>query len=165
MQVQDTTTSIRPASEDDLGHVGRMIAAIHHIERGLQGSPVLSPEQIKDTYLDKILDRVRNHNGEILVYEIDGEVVGCIVGFMEVDEDLAVDPAFHNYALISDIYVVPSMRRLAVGRALVDAFSDEMKKKGSKWLRIWAKSKNTAAIEAYMNYGFENYETVFIKPL
>lgn len=157
--------SVQSATQSDWTAISAMIESIQRHEQELLGYPLLAPETMSKDYLARAQQRLTDHAGETLVCKLDAEIIGCLLGCMDTDDDLAVDRGFRKHALIMDIYVVPEMRKQGVATALIDVFSQKMKSKGCAWLRVWAKSQNRTAIEAYLRYGFEPYESIFVKQL
>lgn len=157
--------SVQSATQSDWAAILAMIEGIQRHEQELLGYPLLAPEIMSKDYLAEARQRLTDHEGETLVCKLNAEIIGCLLGCMEKEDDLAVDPGFRKHALIMDIYVVPEMRKQGVATALIDEFSQKMKAKGCAWLRVWTKSQNRTAIDAYLRYGFEPYESVFVKQL
>lgn len=159
------TWTIRDATPADHAAIKVMNDGIQQRELDLVGYPMLKPDQLPPSYLANILNRNVAEQGELLVCEAEGRVVGFLSGGQGDDDDILVDPAFNTYALITDLFVDPAYRSQGVAQALMEVFADRMRAKGFRWLQIWAKAKNRKAIEAYLRFGFEPYETGFVKPL
>ena len=159
------TCTIRDARPSDHAVIKVMNDGIQQAELDLVGYPMLTPDQLPPSYLENLLNRDPDEQGELLVCEMDGRVVGFLSGRKTIDDDTLVDPAFNTYALVTDLFVDRNYRSQGIGQALMAEFADRMRAKGLKWLHIWAKARNRKAIEAYLRFGFEPYEAGFVKPL
>ena len=156
--------TIRTATPDDYAAIGRMNDAIQQYELDLLGYPMLEPAQVP-TYLTGMIERVAKRDGEMLVCVAGDQLVGFACGYRAADDDALVDAEFNQFALLSDLFVDPAYRSQGIAFALMDDFANRMRNKGCKWLRVCAKSKNHHAINAYLRFGFDAYETVFTKTL
>lgn len=157
--------TIRAATKTDHPRIHQMSAAIQEHERAVVGYPMLPASEVAREFSDELLRHYPKANGEALVVEMDGEIVAYAIGFMGHKEDKLVDAAFHDYALLADLYVEPHARKLGIATALIAHFSHAMKAKGCNWLRLWAKAKNHDAVSTYLKNGFEAYDSSFVKKI
>ncbi|WP_072866508.1 GNAT family N-acetyltransferase [Devosia limi] len=139
--------------------------AIQQYELDLLGYPMREPADISASYLAGMVERVATRDGEMLVCVAGGQPVGFACGYRATDDDNLVDAAFNQFALLADLFVDPAYRAQGIAQALLDTLANRMRDKGCTWLRISAKSKNRAAISAYLRFGFDPYEITFTKAL
>jgi [ribosomal protein S18]-alanine N-acetyltransferase len=78
-----------------------------------------------------------------LVVEQDGDIAGCVVGRIVLDE-----------AELENIFVDTNFRRQGIASALVTAFADACRKAGAKQLRLEVREGNDAARSFYQRAGF-----------
>jgi len=142
------------------GIVKAAITGVQNHERAVVGDPVQPTEDAIESYLQYLMHRVVTKDGLILVAEIDGRIVGTLIGYTDEDDDYLVQAEFNRFAFISDLYVIPEMRRRGIAKKLITRFNELMRERGFPWVRIFVKSKNRGALESYLKYGFEEYETV-----
>ena len=157
--------TIRDAGAADHAAIQLMNDGIQQAELDLVGYPMLPPDQLPPAYLAEMLAGDPERHSELLVCEADGRVVGFLSGHASEDRDSLVEPEFNSFALVSDLFVDADYRAQGVAQALLAEFAARMRAKGFKWLRIYAKSRNRKAIDAYLRFGFEPYEQTFFKPL
>lgn len=80
-----------------------------------------------------------------LVAEIDGKIVGYIIGNMQNESE------GHILAIAVD----PKYRKQGIGTALTKAICKMLKKRGAKKVRLELKLYNTDAQKFYFNLGFQ----------
>ena len=160
----DTSWLVRDARAADHAAIKAMNDGIQQAELDLLGYPVLAPDHLPAAYLAELLS-IEPGRKELLVCEADGRVIAFLSGHAAGDDDSLVGAEFNTFALVSDLFVEPDFRSKGVAQALLFEFASRMRAKGFKWLRICAKARNRLAVDAYLRFGFEPYETVFIKPL
>jgi ribosomal protein S18 acetylase RimI-like enzyme len=161
----DPQWTIRDAVEADHAAIKLMNDGIQQAELDIVGYPMLTPDRLPPAYLAELLARDPQRQSELLVCEIEGRVVAFLSGRRAQEDDWLVEAEFNSFALVSDLFVDAEFRSRGVAQALLAEFSARMRAKGFKWLRIYAKAKNRKAIDAYLRFGFEPYEAVFLKPL
>lgn len=157
--------TIRDATSADHVALKVMNYGIQQAELDVVGYPMLTPDRLPPAYLAEMLAGDPDRQSELLVCEAEGRVVGFLSGHRAEDDDCLVEAEFNTFALVSDLFVDPGYRSRGVAQALMAEFSARMRAKGFKWLRICAKARNKKAIEAYLRFGFEPYEALFLKAL
>lgn len=160
-----TPWTIRDARPADHPAIKLMNDGIQQAELDIVGYPMLAPERLPPSYLAEMLGRGADRQGELLVCEAEGKVVGLLAGHRAEEDDCLVEAEFNTFALVADLFVDVDFRSRGVAQALMTEFAARMRAKGFNWLRICAKARNKKAIDAYLRFGFEPYETDFIKPL
>jgi ribosomal protein S18 acetylase RimI-like enzyme len=102
-------------------------------------------------YTRRIVERLDDPYTRALVAEIDGQVVGFVLG-MIVDlmpDIFAQEPA----GFLADIYVEPAYRRLGAGRALVQALKDWFHERGIKSFDWHVATHNQAGLSFWRSVG------------
>ncbi|MDI6820277.1 MAG: ribosomal protein S18-alanine N-acetyltransferase [Candidatus Hodarchaeaceae archaeon] len=104
-----------------------------------------------DPYPLSLLNRLREmHPDGFLVAELDGEVVGYIIGVIRWGA------SGHILAIAVD----PPYRRRGIGSALIVNMLDRLKAKGAKGVRLEVRKSNFAARQFYLGLGFNEREEI-----
>jgi GNAT superfamily N-acetyltransferase len=82
------------------------------------------------------------------VAEVDGEVVGCAIWFLNFSTWRGVHGIY-----LEDLFVLPSQRGSGLGKALLLALAEECNARGYARLEWWVLTWNTPAIEFYESLG------------
>ena len=155
---------IEPYRPADHAAIVDFAAAIQEHERVLV--PALrTGEEIKASYTERILARVAERNGLILVARDGDRAVGFACAWVDEDSDPLLRDEARHHAYVSDIYVAPEARRRGVARRLLDAIATEMRRRGCRRIRICSKATNAEALACYDDCGFRAYEVILEKPL
>jgi len=143
-------------------------AAIQHCIAVLQDSectfdPRLRPgHAMADAYLQQLLDRGRDGAGAFFVADDAGAIVG-LVSVLVREPFTSMDEPPGTFALITDLIVLPSHRRLGVGRALLERAEALAWASGAPEVRIYVRPRNTPARDLYMSLGFAPYVEALAK--
>jgi len=119
---------------------------------------------IAEAYLDRMLARCRQWDGQVFVAEVAGQLVGfaCVWARVKPDEP-DDDPS--EYAFVSDLVVRSTCRRRGIGKELLSAAEGHARAHGARTLRLGVLAGNAAARRLYASAGFEEYEVELAKPL
>src|SRR5437016_6300467 len=148
----DVTATIRPYQHADREACRACIVELQDAERALD--PRLRPgESMADEYLGQMHGRCREHTGIILVAEYAEAVVGLVMVLTRVPFE-ALDEPPGDCALIAELVVRASVRRLGIGRALLGAAERHARESGATELRIGVLSTNHSARQLYLDEGF-----------
>jgi len=98
-------------------------------------------------------ERLAERGGSFLVAEADGAVAGLLVLVHETDS-VYVRAERRPYALIQELVVDESCRRLGIGGALMQAAEEIAVARGYKRLLVGVLAGNEAAEAAYARHGF-----------
>src|SRR5689334_22480586 len=110
-------TTIRESRAGDRDGITRCIALLQDSECTFH--PRLRPgDELAGGYLDQLLDRGQDSAGAFFVADVDGDVVG-FVSVLARERFTSMDEPPGTFALITDLVVLPSHRRLGLGRALL----------------------------------------------
>jgi ribosomal protein S18 acetylase RimI-like enzyme len=143
---------IRPATPKDVPTIGRLGALLvreHHDfdpQRFIAATP-----RTQEQYGGYLGTQLKEPNIVILVAERDGEVIGYTYSGVEGTDYMSLrGPAGVMY----DIVVDPDHRQQGVGRMLVDATLEALKKKGAPRVVLSTAERNAAAQRLFDRAGF-----------
>ena len=163
MQVNFT---IRIAQLEDRLALVRLMEALQDAERelSLNRSPGFA---VGDAHLAYLEELVREQNGQIYVAESREGIVGFVICFVEKMEegDLHVIESEREYGYISDLYVVPTMRKHRVGAALMQAAEQHFLNLDLEIARVGLLCSNELAAKFYQKAGYHPYEVLYEKHL
>lgn len=104
-----------------------------------------------DPYPLSLLNRLQEmHPDGFLVAELDGKVVGYIIGVVR----------WGGSGHILAIAVDPPYRRRGIGSALIVNMLDRLRAKGAKGVRLEVRKNNFAARQFYLGLGFDEREEI-----
>lgn len=131
---------IRLAVEKDASRILSLLELILQLHKSLYPKRF---ENISSKYnLDDVIDLIFSRR--IWVYEYDGMVVGYIIGWAEGD-----------VYFVDDLMVDPEYRRCGIGGMLLDYISDMAIRLGCNEIQLDVWLENEAAVEFYIDGGFE----------
>jgi ribosomal protein S18 acetylase RimI-like enzyme len=144
--------NIRPAAPRDVPTIGRLGALLvreHHDfdpQRFIAATP-----RTQDQYGGYLGTQLEEPNIVILVAEQDGKVIGYTYSGVEGNDYMSLrGPAGVMY----DIVVDPDHRQQGIGRMLVDATLEALKRKGAPRVVLSTAERNTAAQRLFDRAGF-----------
>ena len=105
-------------------------------------------------YMDDLKQQCAEHDGTILVAEIDGRVVAYATIMTKVEAD-DIDELSFTYAYVGDLSVTQSRRGQGIGTAMPAEWARRAKAAGTRYLRITALAKNAQARATDQRFGFE----------
>lgn len=154
---------IRDHLDDDVPALRDCIVALQEFERRID--PRLRPgETMAAAYWELILERCRKAHGRVLVADLDGVVAGFAVVLTRVPFTELDDPE-GEYALVSDLVVLPEYRRRGIGSLLLERAGTVARDAGATCLRIGVLAANRSARDLYAAAGFEPYLEILEKKL
>ena len=110
---------IRPVNKEDTDALGEMWLDLVAYHRNLTDDLPAAARGAEHRYVRRIMERLDDPYMCALVAEVDGKVVGFILGMVI---DLMPDIFDQRPSgFLADIYVEPHVRRQGVGRSLVNA--------------------------------------------
>ncbi|MBL8162752.1 MAG: GNAT family N-acetyltransferase [Anaerolineae bacterium] len=121
-------TVIRPANTDDGDAIGELWLALVAYHQALDPALPGAASGGQHRYVRRLLDRLEDRHTCVLVAELDGRVVGYALAMVA---DLMPD-IFDQQAsgFLADIYVEPDVRRLGIGRALIESLKAWFRERG-----------------------------------
>lgn len=111
--------------------------------------------------IENFSKRFKNPNGISYVAEIDGKIVGIMSGsYLSGNEHFKEQ----GFADLRALYVHPDFQHLGIGKALFDAFVEEIKKKGIAKFVIGCLKENKQARKAYEKWSgkLDEYSQPFV---
>jgi ribosomal protein S18 acetylase RimI-like enzyme len=146
------TVTVRSARPDDgkaMGRLGAMLVTEHHHfdpKRFVAPVPAL-PER----YGEFLVSRISRPEMVVLVAVRGGDVLGYSYAGMEGNDYMALrGPA----GVVYDLVVDPAERRKGIGRALMDATFEALRKLGAPRVLLFTAEKNHIAQSLFEHVGF-----------
>lgn len=127
---------------DDVYALLKTIAELHK-----NGRPDIFGDLTSKYTPEQVRERLSRHESGVLVAEYNGKVVGYV--FCDIIEE---GNGLTLY--IDDLCVDSSVRRMGIGRKLLDAATAYGKEKQCRCLMLNVWEFNENAVDFYMNYGF-----------
>ncbi|WP_199333457.1 GNAT family N-acetyltransferase [Oculatella sp. FACHB-28] len=158
--------TVRTAKSEDRLFLVTLMAALQDAEREL--SPNRTPgSEMGDAHLAYLEETVEQQNGQIYVAESQEGIIGFVVCFVEkLDEgDLHIVEQEREYGYISDLYVVPTMRKHGAGAELMRAAERHFFDLHLKTVKVGLLCSNESAAKFYQRSGYQPYEVLYEKHL
>lgn len=121
-------------------------------------------QDIAEEYITQMRFRCRSCDGQILVADLDGDVVGYVTLLNRVQSD-ELHEGETEYGLIADLVIKEAHRGTGLGRKLMQAAEAAATAYGVRWLRVSVMSANTSARNLYLSSGFSELYAEFEKDL
>lgn len=147
----------------DLEQFRECVIELQNFERQIDAR-LPAGEDIADEYIAQMQFRSRSCDGQILVADLDGDVVGYVNLLNRVQSD-ELHEGDTEYGLIADLVVRETHRGTGLGRRLMSAAEAAAKAYGVRWLRVSVMSVNTTARKLYASSGFSELYAEFEKDL
>lgn len=142
---------IRAAVASDAVVIGKMWAQLVAHHHALDPAMPRATAEGAHLYGRSLGDRLEDSHTRVLVAEVDGRVVGYVLG---VIVDLLPE-MFEQQAggFLADIYVEADCRRQGHGRALVTALTDWFRERGLEYFEWHVPANNPATIAFWRSMG------------
>lgn len=147
----------------DLEAIRECLIELQDFERQMD-SRMPPGREIAVAYVTQMLQRCGEHDGQIFVGEVDGQIAGYVTVLTKVRSE-EMEDGFLEYGLISDLVVRRTQRRSGIGKSLLESAQLHARDNDVKWLRIGVLSGNTVARELYAAMGFSEWYAEFEKEL
>ncbi|WP_137388926.1 GNAT family N-acetyltransferase [Rhodoligotrophos defluvii] len=154
---------VRRFEDEDTPAVIALAEELRRFEAGLYGRMRVSG-RLGRWYVEDLLADCADTDGEILVADIDGEVVGYVSVRARVTDE-ARDRSQLTYAMVDDLIVSRAFRGRGIGRLLIKAAQDHARRKGASFIRIGVLASNRSAHDLYRRAGFADHLIMLEKPL
>ncbi len=156
---------IRLATVSDVPAISRLWEKLVAYHQALgQDMPAAVPDGAA-RYGRSLADRLDDNHTRVLVAEVDGQVVGYVLG---VVVDLMPEIFEHHAGgFLADIFVEESYRGRGLGRALVRALEDWFRHNGLRYFEWHVASSNKSALafwEAMGGHSFMVRMRAYIEP-
>lgn len=147
-----------------------VIACLEELQEHLLGCDrweMIQPlyPEFGNSYLDHLLGRVQRESGKVFVAEIDGEVVGCVIGVKRIlaTKMGASDCKEHSDGLTLELSIRKEWRRQNIGAKLLDAMETHYREAGVDVIKVGAVASNLDACKFYEKRGYEPWFVYFLK--
>jgi ribosomal protein S18 acetylase RimI-like enzyme len=156
--------SIEKYTTSDFDALTVMIGRLQEFER--QFMPDLKPASVvADAYARELADVACGERGEILIARDDARIIGCVAAYLQEDDDPCLQEDDRVYGQICDLYVEEGWRMRGVGRLLLVAIEEQMRKRGGRSVRATAKTLNAAAVSCLADSGYGPKKVVMAKAI
>lgn len=140
--------NIRLAKREDADAIARMWEDLVRYHQMIDEALPAATHNGGAMYAKRLTDRLDDTHTRVLVAEIDGQVIGYVLG---VIVDLVPEIFVQEYSgFLADIYVEEAYRGKGVGRALVDALRDWFRQRSVRYFE-WNVAARNAAGRAFWN--------------
>lgn len=117
-------------------------------------------QQMKEVYQEEyfkwIQDRVMTHQGEIFLALEEEEVVGLVAGIIEEkDKEDMLTNCCPKRGIITELVIDQHRRGNGVGKQLMNAMENYLKKCQCEWIAIDVFGPNKKALHFYENRGYQ----------
>jgi ribosomal protein S18 acetylase RimI-like enzyme len=150
--------SIHPITEAEAEDAARLIARLKRLNG--EFDPLLkTTEKAEEEALKTVRKSMSNDRSILLVAAVGRRVVGV------VKADL-LDRIFYEPRMdgnIAEFYILPEFRRGSLGRDLLAAITDSLRKKGAELITAEFPSQNEIAKRFYTKLGFRSLTNVYAK--
>ena len=96
-----------------------------------------------------------------VMQDIDGSKIGYV--YVTVYKSSNQKIQSHDYMMIEELYIIPSMQRKGFGRSCINELTKLAKTKHCKYICVNCYVKNTEALSFYKSCGMNELHTRFIK--
>ncbi len=142
---------IRPITKSDADALGEMWLDLVAYHQNLSKDLPAAARGGHHRYVRRVLDRLDDPYTCALIAELDGQVVGFILGMVvDLVPDIFEQPPA---GFLADIYVEPIARRLGVGRQLVATLTGWFRQCGVKSYDWHVSSDNAQGIAFWRSVG------------
>ncbi|WP_088890268.1 GNAT family N-acetyltransferase [Leptolyngbya ohadii] len=155
---------VRVARAADRPILVSFMEALQEAERELCANRTIGAE-IADPHLAYLEQLAAKQQGRIYVAESQADLLGFVVCFVDKldDGDRHVTPSERSFGYISDLYVIPTLRKYGVGAALMAAAEQHFRELGLTVVRVSLLSSNEPAARFYSKVGYQPYEILYEK--
>ena len=142
---------IRPVNTGDTDAIAEMWLDLVAFHQKLSPDLPGAARGAQHRYVRRIMERLEDHYTCALIAELDGEVVGFILGMVI---DLMPDIFDQQPSgFLADIYVEPKVRRQGVGRSLVNTLVDWFRQCGIHTFDWHVSSNNPEGLAFWRSIG------------
>jgi len=154
---------VRTFVPSDAPRVENLFSELQSCERSIEENRV-DGDLISPAYVKHLLDECEKWDGDILVAEHEGQVVGfvCVLAGFDSRDMIEADS---KYAFVTDLVVTSGMRGQGIGRQLLQEAETFSMRRGARVIRLNVIAGNTSARDFYSKAGFRELELKLIKSL
>ncbi|MCC6801472.1 MAG: GNAT family N-acetyltransferase [Anaerolineae bacterium] len=142
---------IRKAQPEDIDTVARLWESLVAYHGRLDPDLPPAAPQGSRRYARRLLDRIDDPMSRVLVTEVDGKVVGYVLG---VIVDLAPEMFDQEPSgFLADLYVEEAYRRSGLGRGLVIELASWFREKGVRYFEWHVAARNAESVAFWRSLG------------
>jgi len=153
--------NVRPYIKTDKDMVLSMINELQEQQRKLD-KDLAHGKIIKDEYLKNLLKLTKDDNGAFYILEVDLEIAGFAVCFIEKEKIVS---KIKRYGLLADMFILKQFRGLGLSKKLDKARIQFFKSKKIKYVKRHILAKNQLMHQIALNRGFKEYEITLVKKI
>ncbi|AFZ70028.1 acetyltransferase [Caldisphaera lagunensis DSM 15908] len=154
----DTGMIVRKANKNDLQGLSELIYRFYAFNEEFDSSWAISPNAREEA--NKMAENMINDpNINVYVAVYDNLLIGYIKSITN-ENPLLIN---NKIEIIKELYVKPQMRRSGIASLLIQKLSEEISKKGVKYIAVEFPVQNWIATDLYKKLGFRPYSTTYIK--
>ncbi|MBP1449674.1 MAG: GNAT family N-acetyltransferase, partial [Thermoproteus sp.] len=118
---------IRQAIESDVDALADLVARLKRLNG--EFDPLLKPvDNILSVAKDYVKSKIASKDSVVLVAEIDGRIVGLILG--DVVDRVFYEPRIAG--VIREFYIMPEYRRKGLGKRMMSEMADALRRRGAQ---------------------------------
>lgn len=148
-----TDVTLRTAEHFDLRTVVELNHRLFQEDAG-QRDPYTNANWAREEGIEYFRDYLDADTSKVLVAEMDGRIVGYLVGYVRGPSSLRPIRS----AALESMYVFSEVRSQGVGQQLVEAFLTWCEERGAERVSVTAYASNDGAIRFYERLGFRPKE-------
>ncbi len=144
---------IRLATSGDAKRIGELWLEMVNFHQQFDEMMFKASENGAEFYESSVLSRLHDKQTRILVAEVDGEVVGYVLGMLVNITPEMFAPVRSGF--LADISVTDAYRRQGIGRDLVERLALWFQSQNVTYFEWHVSEKNHAAVEFWKSIGGE----------
>lgn len=144
---------IRLATQQDTQRIGELWLEMVNFHRQFDETMFQASEKGAEYYRRSIADRLADPQTRVLVAEIDGQVIGYVLGMIVNITPQMFVPVSSGF--LADIYVMEAYRKQGIGRELVERLVLWFQSHDVKYFEWHVSKKNQDAVEFWKSIGGE----------
>ena len=122
---------------------------------------IVSPGMnVRDSYMEFILDEVNYKNGKIFIAREQDKTIGFMVVYVDTEADEDV-----SFLFVSDVAVSQNHRGRGVGKKLLATAEQYAKKVGIEYVRLGVFKTNESVLKLYRDEGYKDFFITLHKKL
>ena len=154
---------IRKAKKSDIDDIIRLANQLRKTEAPLDKTKNIKEDSyLSDVYREKELKYISSRKKIFLVAEIDEKIVGYINGYIVENSDVYYK---EPVAYLDCLCVDASLRKQGIGKELINEFTNIVKSRGAKYIKLNAFENNVPAVTLYKELGYEEYSVYYMKKI
>ncbi|MGI9264854.1 MAG: GNAT family N-acetyltransferase, partial [Gammaproteobacteria bacterium] len=134
--------TIRDLAPADGDCVAGFVTELNRLEAGIVSDRDPSEQAGKD-HFEYLRREMSSRGGFCLVAEHEKKLLGFLLAAPESMPGFIVKPEYRSYGEIYDIYVVPEVRGMGLGRKLIDDALDRFRDMGLRQAGLYSVAGNT----------------------